>query len=158
MGRREHERVTIIGSFASREVAFIENLPSTILASGQFLEVDIFSPKDTVSKVLGMQLAYGAFTSGATGTKRVLVLHGNNKVGVTYAVGNANTLLQYTHGEWTGTTEVFPSDKSAQYVAQSHAVFDDVNPLRIRFENNGSIWDKDIVKRIYLWVERERVV
>ena len=138
MGRREHEKVTVIGSYPSKQTYYAANDHGLFIGPpvyGVPVEIEIYPNEPLLCKTDQVTLEFGKWGAG-TGAGRAVGLLGNNRqIGIVFGSSNkCNTDLKYTYGEWTGAdAKQSPVNPTAQWMAQQSAVFDDENPLTVIF-------------------------
>jgi hypothetical protein len=138
MGRKQHERVTVIGSYPSRSVALSEFMSSAQQNIGVKQEYEIYAPPGTVAQTELVRLKWGAFASAAYGNKTMALISNNRKIGVLYGVAVVDQNMEYTYGEWLATSSRKPADLTAQYHAQKGVSFSDTDPLVVQFDNTST--------------------
>jgi hypothetical protein len=138
MGRKQHERVTVIGSYPSRSVALAEFISSSQQNIGVKVEYEIFAPAGTVAQTELVRLKWGAFATAAYGNKTMALISNNRKIGVLYGVAVVDQNMEYTYGEWLATSSRKPADLTAQYHAQKGVSFSDSDPLVVQFDNTST--------------------
>jgi hypothetical protein len=138
MGRKQHERVTVIGSYPSRSVALAEFISSSQQNIGVKVEYEIFAPAGTVAQTELVRLKWGAYASAAYGNKTMALISNNRKIGVLYGVAVVDQNMEYTYGEWLATSSRKPADLTAQYHAQKGVSFSDSDPLVVQFDNTST--------------------
>jgi hypothetical protein len=138
MGRKQHERVTVIGSYPSRSVALAEFISSSQQNIGVKVEYEIFAPAGTVAQTELVRLKWGAYATAAYGNKTMALISNNRKIGVLYGVAVVDQNMEYTYGEWLATSSRKPADLTAQYHAQKGVSFSDSDPLVVQFDNTST--------------------
>jgi hypothetical protein len=138
MGRKQHERVTVIGSYPSRDVALLEQTTSVQQNLGTKVEYELYAPAGTVAQTELVRLKWGGFASSAYGNKTLALISNNRKIGVLYGVASVEQNMEYTYGEWLATSTRKPADLTAQYHAQKGVSFSDTDPLVVQFDNTST--------------------
>jgi hypothetical protein len=138
MGRKQHERVTVIGSYPSRSVALAEFISSAQQNLGVKVEYEIYAPEGTVAQTELVRLKWGAYASNTYGNKTMALISNQRKIGVLYGVAVVDQNMEYTYGEWLLTTSRKPADLTAQYHAQKGVSFSDTDPLVVQFDNTST--------------------
>lgn len=138
MGRKQHERVTVIGSYPSRNVALAEFTTTAQQNIGVKVEYEVYAPPQTVAQTELIRLKWGAFATAAYLNKTMALISNNRKIGVLYAVSTVDKNLEFTYGEWLEHSSCKPANQSAQYEAQKGVSFSDVDPLVIQFDNTSN--------------------
>lgn len=138
MGRKEHERVTVIGSYPSRNVALAEFTSSAQQNLGTKVEYEVYAPADTVATTQLVRLKWGAYANNTYGNKTLALISNQRKIGVLYGVAVVDQNMEYTYGEWLLTSSRKPAESGAQYDAQKGVSFSDVDPLVIQFDNTST--------------------
>jgi hypothetical protein len=138
MGRKQHERVTVIGSYPSKAVALAELTTAAQQNLGTKVEYEIYAPGGTVAESQLIRLKWGGFATSAYGNKTLALISNNRKIGVLYGVATVDQSMEYTYGEWLQTTSRKPADLTAQYHAQKKVTFSDTDPLVVQFDNTST--------------------
>lgn len=138
MGRKQHERVTVIGSYPSRNVALAEFSSSAQQNLGVKVEYEVYAPAGTVAQTELVRLKWGAYANNTYGNKTLALISNNRKIGVLYGVASVEQNMEYTYGEWLLTSSRKPADVTAQYHAQKQVSFSDTDPLVIQFDNTST--------------------
>lgn len=138
MGRKQHERVTVIGSYPSRKVALAEFSSSAQQNLGVKVEYEVYAPANTIATTQLVRLRWASYATSAYGNKTMALISNMRKVGVLYGVSTVDQSLEYTYGEWLNTTSRKPADAGAQYDAQKGISFTDIDPLVIQFDNTST--------------------
>lgn len=138
MGRKQHERVTVIGSYPSRSVALSEFSSSAQQNLGVKVEYEVYAPAGTVAKTELVRLKWGAYANNTYGNKTLALISNMRKIGVLYGVAVVDQNMEYTYGEWLLTSSRKPNDAGAQYEAQRGVSFSDTDPLVIQFDNTST--------------------
>jgi hypothetical protein len=138
MGRKQHERVTVIGSYPSRDVALAEFISSAQQNIGVKVEYEVYAPAGTVAQTELVRLKWGAYATAAYGNKTMALISNNRKIGVLYGVAVVDQNMEYTYGEWLATSSRKPADLTAQYHAQKGVSFSDTDPLVVQFDNTST--------------------
>jgi subtilisin family serine protease len=138
MGRREHEKVTVIGSYPSRSVALTEFSSSAQQNIGAKVEYEIYAPPGTIAETELVRLKWGGFANNTYGNKTLALISNQRKIGVLYGVASVEQNMEYTYGEWLLTSSRKPADLTAQYHAQKGVSFSDVDPLVVQFDNTST--------------------
>jgi hypothetical protein len=138
MARREHERVTVIGSYPSRSVALAEFISTAQQNLGTKVEYEIYSPAGTIAQTELVRLKWGAYANNTYGNKTMALISNQRKIGVLYGVAVVDQNMEYTYGEWLLTTSRKPNDVTAQYHAQKGVSFSDTDPLVVQFDNTST--------------------
>jgi hypothetical protein len=138
MGRKQHERVTVIGSYPSRNVALSEFSTSAQLNLGTRIEYEVYAPVGTVAKTELVRMKWEGYASATYGNKTLALISNNRKVGVLYGVASVEQKMEYTYGEWLLTSSRKPADLTAQYHAQKDVTFSSTDPLVIQFDNTST--------------------
>lgn len=162
MGRKEHERVTVIGSYPSRDVALAEFQSSAQQNLGVRTEYEIYAPPGTVASTELIRLKWANFATSSYGSKSLAVISNQRKVGVLYAVATVDSNLEYTYGQWLEGAGITyssqrPADKTAQFEAQRGVSFSDVDPLVVQFDNTSTA-NSTGLREYFVRYNYERVV
>jgi hypothetical protein len=138
MARREHERVTVIGSYPSKSVALAEFITTAQQNIGVKVEYEIYAPAGTIAETELIRLKWGAYATAAYGNKTLALISNQRKIGVLYGVAVVDQNMEYTYGEWLATSSRKPADLTAQYHAQKGVSFSDIDPLVVQFDNTST--------------------
>lgn len=160
MGRKQHERVTVIGSYPSRSVALSELSTTATLAAGAKIEYEVYAPPQTVAKTELVRLRWNKLSAAVTsayGSRTMALISNMRKIGVLYAVGSAEMDLQYTYGEYLNHSSCKPANAAAAYEAQKGVSFSDTDPLVIQFDNTSTA-NSVQEREYYIRYSYERVV
>lgn len=160
MGRKQFERVTVIGAYPGRKVRAVDQRLTTPIPAGGSIKVDIYASPGTMARVKSMHLEYNAFPStGGTG-KYIGLLTGNMLIWNTQAFANgSNEPLLFHHGYWrTASGYKWPDTTDAQVGMMENLVFLDTVPMSVIFKNDSDASDGGVEKIIGLWLEEEKIV
>jgi hypothetical protein len=150
MGRKQHERITVIGSFPSKAVALAEFSSLDPQNAGTKVEYEVYAPEGVIATTELIRLRWAKLGAGVTdayGNRVVALISNQRKIGVLYAVQLASQECHYTYGQWEPDkvvsdtafpTTMKPIDKTAQYHAQKGVSFSDTDPLVIQFDNTST--------------------
>lgn len=150
MGRKQHERVTVIGSYPSKKSGLATFTTSDSLALNQRVEYEVYAPANTIaySELVRLRWAkLGAGVTDAYGNRVMALISNQRKIGILYAVQLASQECHYTYGQWEPDkavsdtaypTTMKPKDATSQYHAQKGVSFTDLDPLVIQFDNTST--------------------
>lgn len=162
MARAQHQKVTVIGSYSSKNTLLYQFSNITHLTQpGEQYEVELYAPENTIAETDLIRMQWDVWTT-ATGTndKRLACLANQRKMGITIGYAKDNQFLEYNYGEWQITeSRNQPSDKRNQHASQKGVVFTSEDPLVFQFHNlSATIHDNKALKEIFVRYHFERVV
>lgn len=169
MGRKEHQKVTVIGAYPSLSTRllggeYIDNIPS-----GGDLYATIKAPEGYIARVKGLSVGYNGF-GASTGRMAISLLSGGSNfqfpVGLGYGEKNVYTVseggsaeLLYKHGMWFNADYmVYPISQEVQQRLWLDYPIDDTNGIRVAWLNRSEKSDGGAKKYIWIWAEIEKVV
>jgi hypothetical protein len=101
-----------------------------------------------------MQLAFPKTPTAASGTRSIRIKSGGVDLVDAQSV-YSNDFLHYEMSDWLATNK-WPSDQTAQLMAQNRMVYDEDTPLVISFTNFTNVASL-VYKTIILVVEEEKI-
>lgn len=138
MGRKQHERVTVIGQLPVKSVGVLQFSTSAQQNLGTKVEYELYAPADTVAETDLMNLVWGSFATNTYGSKTLALIANNRTLGIVYGVATVDQPLRFTYGQWENISSCKPANQTSQYLAQKGVVFSDTNPLVIQFDNTST--------------------
>lgn len=161
MGRKEHQKVTIIGSFPSIGTELIGGDYSTGVAKSSDDIYNFYAPEGHIARLKAISVTYKDISNATSGQQGISILVGKNSlIGAGYAEKKGTTRgdLKYNHGKWTNAdNRKEPIDDISQAVLLQNVVITDTQPLRVVFRNFTDVGES-VSKQVWAWVELERVV
>lgn len=145
MGNAQFDRQTIISAVTNKSMHYLDSGFSTVLLPyGQYEVVKFYSPKNTVSTILGIEVGWSPCENNNLTTKSVIIslVEDNVSPGVNGVVANVSMDAQdgkdfhLVHGEPINAYAYSPSDLGAFENHLSRMVFDDTRHLEVAFYNN----------------------
>lgn len=163
MGRKQHEKVTVIGAYPGKRVRMIKNsyAPGEVsIPAGQSLSVDVYAPVGFISQTKALLLQWYFFSGATTGFKHVQVVQAGLEIGMLLGRQNVGTNfskeLYYRYGRFESCDEMMPATEDAQIKAQEMIIFDDKTPVTVKFYNATNVAE-NVAKRFNFWVQEEKV-
>lgn len=167
MGRKEHQKVTVIGAYPSLSTQLLGGEYVNSVGAGQDFSNVFLAPEGYIARIKGFTIGYSQF--GATsGSIAISVLAGNfYHIGLGYGEKNEphaagsplNGDLIYKHGMWfNADRSVYPVSQEVQHSLWHDYPIDDTNGIKIVWRNFTEKSDNAAQKYCWLWVELEKVV
>lgn len=158
MGKPQFESQVQIAAVSSKKIVVVHVEKTTAIAAGTSEVNTVYSPENTVSKVLAARLVWENVAGATSGTKTI---NTGMELGSAYGTmgmsridGAYNSYLKYDQGEITGQSQFYPNDL-AGYTAQiQNTTFDENRGMTVTFINNTNA-SSAAVRKYTLVVEQE---
>jgi len=166
-GIKQWNKNVEVAANPSRRIAHYDLTNTTVLTSGQGVNVDVFAPAGYIAQVVGLSVRYSA-PVGATSGKLVF---GANMVAENlttilrfmYAEANFDKYIFFEYGRYGKAADATPD--LLMYAPRDPAAsaeifkqyYDENSPLRFSFANLTDVSDAGMNKEIQLWVIEEKI-
>jgi hypothetical protein len=144
MGRPQFENQTQITAMASKRVDYIEGSSVASLPSSTYERFTIFSPKNTISRVMNIRQQFLAITETTTVANKYIYLSNRfpdgSGVGVYRLRGDSDADLIFDKGELEAKNPVYvPNDLAGLNNRIVQAEFDEVIGMNVTFQHGAGV-------------------
>jgi hypothetical protein len=169
MGRREHQKVTVIGAYPSLSAVMLGGSYAMPIGAGQDFTTNIVAPEGHIGRIKGLSVGFPSVAGATSGSIGISLLAGNDyAIGLGYGEKNEphqagahlNGDLIYKHGMWfNADNQVYPVSQDVQHSLWHDYPIDDQYGVRVVFRNFTNVLSPGTAsKYIWVWVELEKVV
>jgi hypothetical protein len=155
MPRKQHE--VVVAQAPRKKLVSISKDQNTVIASGGAEEIIIYSPSNTVSKVVATLLYAEAMPTATSGTHRIYVTHQNGVGGnITQGTSSSTSHVQFNSSRWILANSISePNDPVAQGEAMRSIHFDDVVGIKVNYTNSSNVNQNALRQYRFIVVEEE---